>query len=63
MVLRGESAMAEKIRKLINSEIETLARIIGECMTGSQMDSMFYACGVPDTSNESTKWKRIFLLL
>lgn len=60
MVLRGESTMAEKIRKLSNSEIETLARIIGECMTGSQMDNMFHECGVPDTSNESTKWKRIF---
>ncbi|WP_310605287.1 TIGR02391 family protein [Anaerosporobacter sp.] len=52
--------MAEKIRKLTNSEIEVLARTIGECMTGSQMDSIFLECGVMDTSNESTKWKRIF---
>lgn len=52
--------MAEKIRKLSNSEIEVLAKIVGECMTGTQMDSIFHECGVKDTSNESTKWKRIF---
>ena len=52
--------MAEKIRKLSNSEIEVLAKIVGECMTGTQMDSIFHECGVRDTSNESTKWKRIF---
>lgn len=28
--------MAEKIRKLSNSEIEVLAKIVGECMTGTQ---------------------------
>lgn len=52
--------MAEKIRKLSNSEIEVLAKIVGECMTGTQMDSIFHECGVRDTSSESTKWKRIF---
>lgn len=52
--------MAEKIRKLSNSEIEVLAKIVGECMTGTQMNSIFHECGVRDTSNESTKWKRIF---
>ena len=48
--------MAEKIRKLSNSEIEVLAKIVGECMTGTQMDSIFHECGVRDISNESTKW-------
>ena len=38
--------MAEKIRKLSNSEIEVLAKIVGECMTGTQMDSIFHECGV-----------------
>lgn len=28
--------MGEKIRKLSNSEVEALARIVAECMTGSQ---------------------------
>jgi len=56
----GCRGMAEKIRKLSNSEIEVLAKIVGECMTGTQMDSIFHECGVRDTSNESTKWKRIF---
>ena len=52
--------MAEKIRKLSNSEMEVLVKIVGECMSGTQMNSIFDECGVRDTSNESTKWKRIF---
>lgn len=52
--------MAERIRKLSDSEIEVLARIVGECMTGSQMNNIFHECGIVDTSKESTKWKRIF---
>ena len=51
--------MAEKIRKLANSEVEVLARIVAECMTGSQKNEIFRECGVRDTSNESTKRKRI----
>ncbi len=50
--------MAEKIRKLSNSEIEVLAKIVGECMTGTQMDSIFHECGVRDTSSESTKMEK-----
>ena len=45
--------MAEKIRKLANSEVEVLSRIVAECMTGSQMNEIFRECGVRDTSNES----------
>lgn len=52
--------MAERIRKLTNSEVEVLARIIADTMTGSQMNEIFQECGVQDVSNESTKWKRIF---
>lgn len=59
LVLRG-MMMAEKIRKLANSEVEVLSRIVAECMTGSQMNEIFRECGVRDTSNESTKWKRIY---
>ncbi len=52
--------MGEAIRKLENAEIATLARTVAECMTGSQMNGIFQECGVRDTSNESTKWKRIY---
>ena len=33
--------MAERIRKLTNSEVEVLARIIADTMTGSQMNEIF----------------------
>lgn len=33
--------MAEKIRKLANSEVEVLSRIVAECWTGSQMNGNF----------------------
>lgn len=32
--------MAERIRKLTNSEVEVLARIIADTMTGSQMNEI-----------------------
>lgn len=32
-------------------------------MSGTQMNSIFDECGVRDTSNEITKWKRIFYTL
>ena len=34
--------MAERIRKLTNSEVEVLARIIADTMTGSQMNEIFH---------------------
>ena len=37
--------MAEKIRKLANSEVEVLSRIVAECMTGSHMNEIFRECG------------------
>ena len=40
--------MAERIRKLTNSEVEVLARIIADTMTGSQMNEIFQECGVQD---------------
>lgn len=52
--------MDEAIRRLGNAEMETLAKIVAECMTGSRMNGIFQECGVTDTSNESTKWKRIY---
>lgn len=38
--------MAEKIRKLSNSEMEVLAKIVGECMSGIQMNNIFDECFV-----------------
>lgn len=52
--------MVEKIRKLSASEIEILSKVLGETMTGSQMDDIFQDCNIQDTSTESTKWKRIY---
>lgn len=51
--------MAEVIRKLSSSEIETVSKILGDCVTGSQLSDFFQECRIIDTSNESTKWKRI----
>lgn len=52
--------MGEKIRKFSSSEIEVLSKILGECMTGSQMNVLLNECSIEDTSNESTKWKRLY---
>lgn len=54
--------MGEKIRKFSTAEIESLSKILGETMTGTQMNSILQDCGIEDTSNESTKWKRIYYI-
>ena len=52
--------MAEIIKKLSSSEMETISKILGECVTGSQLTDFFQECRILDTSTESTKWRRIY---
>ena len=42
------------------SQLEALCRELGEAMTGSQMDRLLPAAGIDDTSQQSTKWKRLY---
>lgn len=41
-------------------QLEALCRELGETMTGSQIGRLLPAAGVPDTSQQSTKWKRLY---
>lgn len=41
------------------SELEGIARILGECGTGDRITRTFTSLGIQDTSGESTKWRRI----
>ena len=41
-------------------QLEALCRELGETMTGSQVDRLLPAAGIPDTSQQSTKWKRLY---
>jgi len=40
--------------------IESLAKLLGDCGTGSDISRVFGACGITDRSGESTKWKRLY---
>jgi uncharacterized protein (TIGR02391 family) len=40
--------------------IEGIARILGDCGTGSDISRVLAACGLEDNSNESTKWRRLY---
>lgn len=42
------------------TRLEQIARMLGEEVTGSELNRIFERCGVEDTSGESTKWKRIY---
>lgn len=53
--------MANKIvAPFTAGQLEALCRELGETMTGSQMDRLLPAAKVPDTSQQSTKWKRLY---
>jgi uncharacterized protein (TIGR02391 family) len=42
------------------AQLEALCRELGETMTGTQIDRLLPAAGVDDTSQQSTKWKRLY---
>lgn len=41
------------------AQIESLAKLLGDCGTGSEITSFFHKCGMDDNSGHSTKWRRI----
>lgn len=40
--------------------LEALAKALGECGTGSEINQVFRELGIQDGSGESTKWRRLF---
>jgi uncharacterized protein (TIGR02391 family) len=40
--------------------VEGLARVLGECGTGSDITRVLAACRLEDNSNQSTKWRRLY---
>ncbi len=40
-------------------QIEALARLLGECGTGSDISRTLDNCGLVDKSGQSTKWRRL----
>ncbi len=45
---------------LPDSQCEALARHLGDCGSGTDIDRCFQTCGLRDVSGESTKWKRLY---
>jgi len=45
---------------LEDAVIDQLSRTLGDALFGSDITRIFNACGIADTSGESTKWKRIY---
>ena len=42
------------------SSVEAVARVLGECGTGSDISRVLAARGIADDSGESTKWRRLY---
>ncbi len=42
------------------AHIESLARLLGECGSGSDMTRVLQDRGLVDNSRESTKWRRLY---
>lgn len=43
-----------------NDQLEALARILGDCGTGSEISRVLQERGLVDHSGESTKWRRLY---
>ena len=51
--------MSDQITCFDLSQITALSKALGEYMTGSEITRLLAQCSISDTSNESTKWKRL----
>ena len=40
--------------------IESLAKLMGDCGSGSDISRVLHACGIQDGSGQSTKWRRLY---
>ncbi len=49
----------KSVAPLSEDQIESLARVLGQCGTGSEISRAFHTCGLTDDSELSTKWARI----
>ena len=47
------------VEPFADAQLESLARFLGECGSGSTIDRVFRAQGIVDRSGQSTKWKRL----
>ncbi len=43
-----------------DGQMEALAKVLGECGSGSDITRALNACGLTDDSGESTKWRRLY---
>lgn len=48
------------IPPLVEGQIEALARLLGECGSGTDISRVFHDRGLADNSGESTKWRRLY---
>lgn len=51
---------AKVIPNLDEASVESLAKIMGDCGTGSDINRVLASCGLQDHSGQSTKWRRLY---
>lgn len=51
---------ASPFPEIPSGQLESICRILGDCTTGTGIDQHLGACRIDDTSNESTKWRRLY---
>ncbi len=48
------------ITSFSDGTLDSLSHSIGDALIGRIISNIFGACGVADTTGESTKWKRLY---
>ena len=48
-----------KIPSLPDQSVEALAKVLGECGSGPEIDRVLASCRLEDNSGQSTKWRRL----
>jgi uncharacterized protein (TIGR02391 family) len=52
--------MANSIPCFPEGQIESLARLLGDCVTGDDITRVFFDRHITDSSGQSTKWRRLY---
>ena len=52
--------MKTKISKFSDGQIKSVALLLGDCGTGSDITNILKSCNLNDNSGESTKWRRLY---
>lgn len=55
--------MTTSVEPFPEGQVDALAKVLGDCSKGDEIDRLFSSLGITDNSGQSTKWRRIYWVI